>query len=79
MLNESDAHTITSQKLKAARALLDVTQAGLASIVGVGPSTIHRIESKPGRLRCSYETATLIRDKLRERGIRFVGNGVTQD
>lgn len=74
-----DEHMITSQQLKAARALLGWTQSVTADAVGLSHSTLRRLEAEPGPLQCTYETAVLIISGLGKHGIRFSVNGVSKE
>ena len=64
---------ITSSQLRAARALLKVTAIDLASISGVGVSTIKRFELCDGVPSGNIKTIDLLKKALEKAGIEFIG------
>lgn len=60
------------RQIKAARALLGISQAELASAVDVGLATIKRIEASSGELRFRVETMLRIKEALEDRGVVFI-------
>ncbi|WP_425419052.1 helix-turn-helix domain-containing protein [Oricola indica] len=63
---------ITTEQIKAARALLHWDQSELAERAGVGGSTIKRIEARPGLIQGNVRTAYQIEECLKAAGIDFV-------
>jgi transcriptional regulator with XRE-family HTH domain len=64
---------ITSNQLRAARALLKITAIDLASISGVGVSTIKRFELSEGVPSCNMKTIDSLKKALEKAGIEFMG------
>jgi predicted transcriptional regulator len=64
---------ITSQQIRAARALLRITVVDLANASGVGIATIKRIEAVNGIPPAHARTLDQISRALSEAGIEFVG------
>ncbi len=64
---------ITSSQLKAARALLKITAIDLASISGVGISTIKRFELSEGVPSGNIKTIDALKKALENAGIEFIG------
>ena len=60
------------EQIRAARALLGWNQQELADQAGIGSATIKRLESKPGLLSGSAETAWRIQGALEKAGIIFI-------
>ena len=60
-----------SAQLRAARGLVGWTQSELASISGVGISTVRRMESSEGRLRGTAENVWKIQNALERAGVVF--------
>ena len=58
-------------QLRAARGLVGWTQSELASISGVGISTVRRMESSEGRLRGTAENVWKIQNALEQAGVVF--------
>ena len=58
-------------QLRAARGLVGWTQSELASISGVGISTVRRMESSEGRLRGTAENVWKIQNALERAGVVF--------
>ena len=65
---------ITSSQLRAARALLKITAIDLASISGVGISTIKRFELSEGVPSGNIKTIDALKKALENVGIEFVGS-----
>jgi transcriptional regulator with XRE-family HTH domain len=66
---------LTSELVRAARALLRWEQRHLAKASGVSLPTIKRLESQRGTLRSHGVTATAIRRALEAAGIEFINGG----
>jgi transcriptional regulator with XRE-family HTH domain len=66
---------ITSQQLRAARALLDWTSADLARTSGVSEPTIWRLEAVRGPLGGRPETAARLIGALEAAGVEFLDHG----
>ena len=64
---------ITSSQLRAARALLKITAVDLASISGVGISTIKRFELSDGVPSGNIKTIDSLKKALEKAGIEFIG------
>jgi transcriptional regulator with XRE-family HTH domain len=64
---------ITSSQLRAARALLKITAIDLASISGVGISTIKRFELSEGVPSGNIKTIDALKKALEKTGIEFIG------
>jgi predicted transcriptional regulator len=64
---------ITSQQIRAARALLRITVVDLANASGVGIATIKRIEAVNGIPPAHARTLDQISRALSDAGIEFVG------
>ena len=70
---------ITSEMLKAARALLRWKQEDLAKAAGLSVETVKRLEKTPGPISGLVETANAIEAALTKKGIEFIddrGEGV---
>jgi transcriptional regulator with XRE-family HTH domain len=65
---------VTSQQVKAARALLSWTSVQLAEAAGVGKATIWRLESVDGPLGGEPATVAKIVGALEAAGIEFLDN-----
>ena len=71
-----DSLSITSELIRAARALLRWEQRHLAHASGVSLPTIKRLESAPGILAAHSSTVAALRRALESAGIEFTnGNG----
>lgn len=68
---------ITSEQIRAARALLRMEQRQLAELSGVSVRTIARFELLPGPLKATFQTGMKIKEALESRGIEFREGGVT--
>jgi transcriptional regulator with XRE-family HTH domain len=64
---------ITSNQLRAARALLKITAIDLALISGVGVSTIKRFELLDGVPSGNIKTIDSLKKALEKAGIEFIG------
>lgn len=70
---------LTSEQLRAARALLRWEQADLAAASSVSLPTVKRLEAKPGDLQAYASTIKMLRQALEAAGIEFIvenGGGV---
>ena len=63
---------LTSEQVRAARALLRMEQAELAAQSGISLPTIKRLETQPGTLAAHAPTATAIQRALEKAGVIFV-------
>ena len=63
---------LTSEQLRAARALLRWEQKDLAEASAVSLPTIKRLEAKPGPLGAYAMTVNALRRALEEAGIEFI-------
>lgn len=66
---------LTSELIRAARALLRWEQRDLAKASGVSLPTIKRLEGQRGALRSHGVTATAIRRAMESAGIEFMNGG----
>ncbi|MCX8476296.1 MAG: helix-turn-helix domain-containing protein [Sphingomonas sp.] len=64
---------ITSQQLRAARALLGLDQRQLAELAGVSLPTIQRMEASDGQVRGVVDTLVKVISALEEAGIELLG------
>lgn len=70
---------VTSEQIRAARALLRMEQRELAEAAGVSIPTLQRVEGAPGTAVGSYKTISAIKSALEARGIVFLAHGVAID
>jgi transcriptional regulator with XRE-family HTH domain len=63
---------LTSEQIRAARALLRWEQKDLALASGVSLPTIKRLEAKPGLLNAHGPTINALRHALSDAGIQFI-------
>jgi transcriptional regulator with XRE-family HTH domain len=63
---------LTSEQIRAARAMLRIEQTELATLAGVSLETIKRIERKPGAVSAFAATLDAIRGALEAAGVIFV-------
>ena len=66
---------ITARQIRAARALLDMSQPELAQKAGVGVATIRRIEAALDEVVGNARTLQRIETALQEAGVQFIDNG----
>jgi len=64
---------ITSQQMRAARALLGIDQRELAELAGVSLPTIQRMEASGGQVRGVVGTLMKVIDALQGAGIELIG------
>lgn len=64
---------ITSQQMRAARALLGIDQRQLATLSGVSLATIQRMEVSEGQVRSVVDTLVKVINALEEAGIEIIG------
>ena len=67
---------ITSELIRAARALLRWEQRHLSEASSVSLPTIKRLETKPGALAAHHSTVTALKRALEKAGVEFT-NGVS--
>ena len=70
-----DSSSLTSEHVRAARALLRWEQKTLAARSGVSLPTIKRLEIQPGVLSAYAETVLAIRKAFEAAGIEFQNSG----
>jgi predicted transcriptional regulator len=70
-----DSLAITSELIRAARALLRWEQRDLAQASGVSLPTIKRLEVTPGILAAHSSTVTALRRALESAGVEFTDGG----
>ena len=63
---------LTSEQVRAARALLRIEQSDLAEQSGVSLATIKRLETQPGPLAAHAPTVAAIQRALESAGVIFV-------
>ena len=64
---------ITSQQMRAARALLGIDQRQLAELAGLSLPTIQRMEASDGQVRGVIDTLVKIITALENNGIELIG------
>jgi predicted transcriptional regulator len=64
---------ITSQQMRAARALLGIDQKRLAELAGVSLPTIQRMETSDGQVRGVVETLVKVISALEREGVELIG------
>lgn len=64
---------ITSQQMRAARALLGVDQRELAEMAGLSVPTIQRMEASDGQVRGIVDTLVKVVDAFEAAGIELIG------
>ncbi len=69
---EKPALVLTSELIRAARALLRWEQRDLASASSVSLPTIKRLESKPGIMAAHASTVAALRKALEAAGVEFI-------
>ncbi|PNU02248.1 helix-turn-helix domain-containing protein [Novosphingobium guangzhouense] len=65
---------ITSQQMRAARAMLELDQKDLADLSGVSLPTIQRMEASGGQVRGVVETLVKVISALEAAGIELIGD-----
>ena len=65
---------ITSQQMRAARALLGIDQRRLAELAGLSPPTIQRMEASDGQVRGVVDTLVKVVNALEAAGIELIGD-----
>jgi transcriptional regulator with XRE-family HTH domain len=66
----------TGSQLKAARALLDLEQAAVASLAGVNVNTIRNLEGSKGEpIKGNNQTVVAVQQALEAAGIEFLNHG----
>jgi hypothetical protein len=70
-----DSLAITSELIRAARALLRWEQRDLAEASGISLATIKRLEVAPGTLAAHSSTVIALRRALESAGIEFTNGG----
>ena len=68
---------ITSQQLRAARALLGLDQRQLADLTGVSLPTIQRMEASDGQVRGVVDTLVKVISALEGAGIELIGENAS--
>lgn len=68
---------ITAGQLRAARALLGISQRRLAELSGVSLPTIQRMEASDGTVRSNVDTLVKVVDALEQTGIELIGDAAT--
>lgn len=64
---------ISSQQMRAARALLEIDQKTLAKYAGLSLPTIQRMEASGGQVRGVVDTLVKVIRALEDRGIELIG------
>ena len=71
---------ITSQQLRAARALLGLDQRQLAELAGLSLPTIQRMEASEGKVRGVVDTLTRVIEAFERAGVELIGeNAVSRE
>lgn len=65
---------ITSQQMRAARALLGIDQRQLAELAGLSAPTIQRMEASGGQVRGMVDTLVKVVTALERAGIELIGD-----
>ena len=68
---------ITSQQMRAARALLGIDQKRLAELAGLSVPTIQRMEASRGQVRGVVDTLVKVVGALEAAGIELIGENAT--
>jgi predicted transcriptional regulator len=66
---------ITPQQMKAARALLGMSQTMLAQAAGVSLPTIQRMEASTGNVRGNVDSLVKVIEALGAAGVELIGEG----
>ena len=64
---------ITSQQMRAARALLGIDQRQLAALASISLPTIQRMEASDGQVRSVVDTLVKVINALESAGIEIIG------
>ena len=64
--------SITSEQVRAARALLRWEQRDLAEVSGVSLPSVKRLETQPGALAAQERTIAELRNALEKAGVEFI-------
>jgi predicted transcriptional regulator len=64
---------ITSQQMRAARALLGIDQRKLAELAGLSVPTIQRMEASGGQVRGVVDTLVKVVNALERAGVELIG------
>ncbi len=64
---------ITSQQMRAARALLGIDQRRLAELAGLSVPTIQRMEASGGQVRGVVDTLVKVVNALESAGVELIG------
>jgi transcriptional regulator with XRE-family HTH domain len=67
---------ITGPQMRAARALVNLSQRGLAELSGVSLPTIQRMEASDGVVRGVIDTLTKVVEALDRAGVELIGDNV---
>lgn len=67
---------VTSEQIRAARALLRIEQADLARCARVSTTTIRRLEARGGAGQIARATVEAVQRALEQAGAEFIENGV---
>jgi len=70
---------ITSQQLRAARALLGMDQRALAQVSGLSLPTIQRMEASDGVIRGNVDSLMKLIGALERAGVELIGEGAVSD
>src|SRR3546814_8812160 len=70
---------ITSQQMRAARALLGIDQRQLAALANVSLPTIQRMEASDGQVRSVVDTLVKVINALETAGIEIIGENATSN
>jgi predicted transcriptional regulator len=62
---------VTSEQIRAARAMLRIEQKDLAKRAGVSLETVKRIERTPGEIKAYTSTVTALQRALEDAGVEF--------
>lgn len=68
---------ITSQQMRAARALLGIDQRQLADLAGLSLPTIQRMEASEGQVRGVVDTLVKVISALERAGIEIIGENAS--
>ena len=68
---------ITSQQMRAARALLEIDQRQLAELSGISLPTIQRMETSGGQVRGMIDTLVKVVSAFEAAGIELIGENAS--